>query len=188
MANKDSCVTITLAEYIQACAKRQVPSSVIALASQSPMSKEIVCILSALGWMEPASTMRPGACEVVNQVEYEITVPPATRLANGKIQPSEGLLIPICAPLNRSLMIDLLRVKAANLTAASSGRTLFKKVNLGNFGDFCAPFEPGTQCGRFANYEHIVVCPKASFSLFAENCNPCSEAVFHLEARMWGAC
>jgi hypothetical protein len=179
---------LTLAEYIQACTKGLTPKTIVDLASQSPESQEIVCILSALGWMEPAGAWRPPACESVIEVEDEIVVGPATRNTDGSTTPSQGLAIPICAPLNKSLVIEILRIQPGNLTAAQGGRTLFKKVNLGGFGEFCLPFEPATKCGRFANVEHIVVCPGGSFSLFAENCNPCSEAVFNLHARMWAAC
>jgi len=180
---------LTLAEYVQAASiRRQVPKTVLELAALSPGSRELVTILSSLGWMEPAAAWRPGVTDMVTEVEYEVTVPPAIRNADGTITNSEVLMLPVCAPLSRSIVIDILRVSAGNLTAAQSGRTKYKKVNLGGFGEFCLPFEPDDLCGRFANIEHIIVCPKAGFSVFAENCNPCSEAVFHLYARMWSAC
>lgn len=189
MAPQGTVCTLTLTEYIQACAlRRQVPKAILDLAAQSQSSKEIVCILSALGWMEPAAAWRPGACDPAVEVEYEVTVPPATYDATGKLIPSEKLVIAICAPINRSLVVDILRVQPGNLTAAKSGQTRYKKVNLGGFGEFCLPFEPENVPGRFSNVEHLVVCPGAGFSVFAENDDPCSEAVFNFVARMWGSC
>lgn len=180
---------LTLAEYIQAASvRRQIPKTVLDLAAQGPGARDLVAILSSLGWMEPAGAWRPGAADSATEVEFEVTVPPATFDSTGQVVPASKLMLPICAPLSRSLVIDILRVQPANLTAANSGQTKYKKVNLGGFGEFCLPFEPENLCGRFANVEHVIVCPKAGFSVFAENCSPCSEAVFNLYARMWSAC
>jgi hypothetical protein len=180
---------LSIAECVQAAnIRRQVPKAITDLANMSQNAKEIVCILSALGWMEPAAATRPGCADPATEVSYEVTVPPATYNSAGVLVPSEALVIPICAPINRSVVIDYLRVTAANLTAAEFGEVEFKKVNLGGVGEFCLPFEPDDQPGRFDNKSHIIMCPKTGFSVFAKNFSPNGSAVFHLDARMWSAC
>lgn len=180
---------LSIASFVQASnVRRQVPKEILELASLSPNAREIVQILSALGWMEPASSFRPGTSDPATEVAYEVTVPPASMDDEGKVTPSEALMLPVCAPINRSVVIEYLRVKPGNLTAAKYGEVEYKKVQLGGFGDWCLPFEPDDQPGRFDNKGHIVMCPKSGFSVFAKNFSPCSEAVFHLEARMWASC
>lgn len=180
---------LDISEYVQAVnVRRQVPKGILDLAAMSQNAKEIVRILSALGWMEPAAAMRPGIADPATEVSYEVTVPPATYNASGVLVPSEALIIPICAPINRSVVIDYIRVTAGNLTAAQFGEVEFKKVNLGGFGEFCLPFEPDDQPGRFDNKGHIIMCPKSGFSVFGRNFSPNGSAVFHLDARMWAAC
>lgn len=181
--------TIGVADFIRAAyIYRTVPKGILDLACLSQNAKDIIAILSALGWLEPAGAMRPGVADLVTEVEYEVTVPPATYDADGNVVPSEALIIPICAPINRSLVIDYLRVTAGNLTAASSGGVEYKNVNLGGFGDFCLPFGPDELPGRFDNISHIVMCPGSGFSVFGKNYSTVSSAVFHLEARMWSTC
>jgi hypothetical protein len=179
---------MTLADYIKYCCTGQLPDNVTRVRNKSPLLDDLICIADLLGALEPLCASRPGVCDPVAVVDRDIVVPPATFNTDGTIKPSETRAISICAPLNRALVVEKLRLLPENLTASESGGAEFKKVNLGSFGEWCLPFEPEGGPGLFINTEHIVTPPKAGFSLYAVNHDPTSEAVFHLHARMWACC
>lgn len=194
MANPLLCSPISLADYSRYCCSGKLPKALkVALgeASQDPMLKSILCAAEMLGYLEPASAHRPGVCDPVVTVERDITVPaPEAPEEGAAVVPTEERIVSICAPLNRALVIDILRVDAANETAAIQPVTqpIFKKVNLGTFGEWCLPFEPSKATGMFSNVEHIIVPPGAGFSVYGQNFIVGSDAVYHLKMKMWAAC
>lgn len=183
--------TMTLSEYLKFCCTGRLPRRIQEILDQGGVLADILCAAAVVGALEPLCATRPGACDPVMEVEKDITVAPATLDSNtGDVIPSQERAISYCAPMNRALVIERSRITAANLTASTQPVTqpIYKRVNLGTFGEWCLPFEPADMAGQFANVEHIIVPPQAGFSVFVQNFNPASEAVYHLEARMWACC
>jgi hypothetical protein len=122
-------------------------------------------------------------------VDRDVTVAPAT-LVDGVVTPSEERILSFCAPLNKPLVVDQLRVTPGNLTASNQPFTqpVYKRVNLGTFGEWCLPFEPTDGPGLFSNVEHVVVPPKGGYSVYVQNFNPASEAIYHVHSEIWACC
>ena len=180
---------LTVQDYVRACfVEKKIPRVVWEIASRSQLSEDLVCIMWALGAFEPLCGTRPGLCAPATYVDQTVPVPPATFDAEGRIKPTTKLLLPFCAPMNRSVIIDTLRVTPANLTAAEAGETDYGKLSFAGFGELCLPFEPQDRPGRFDNVEHLVLCPQSGFSVFGVNNDPTSDALFHVEARLWSCC
>lgn len=188
------CPAIPLEEYVRACiAKKGPPPTIVRLLNDpnTPQNlKDILCVLSTLGALEPLSAIRPGACDVVQVFDKTIEVPPAT-IVNGKIVPTDGLLIELCAPMGMTMVIETLRALPANLTAEESGEVVRKRASVFGFSeDFCLPGQPGTgnDLGTFQNIEHVISCPEGGFDVYGRNHDPYSNALFHVHARIWVTC
>jgi hypothetical protein len=179
---------MSLADYIIYCCTGQLPNSILSVKNKSQFLSDLVCMAELLGVLEPACATRPGVCDPVVVVDRDITLPVATINEAGQTVPSEALAIPICAPMNRALVIKTLRLLPADLTAAEFGEVEFKKVNLGGFGEWCLAFEPQGGPGLFVNVEHIITPPAGGFSLHAKNHSTANQATFHLHAEMWACC
>lgn len=182
---------MTLTEYIQYCCTGQLPQKIRGILNGPPsFLKDLLCALDIIGALEPLSATRPGACDPAAVVDKDIFVKPATLNPDGSITPSEERVTAFCAPMNRALVIQESRVTAANLTAETQPHTqpLYKRVNIGTFGEWCLPFEPIDEAGQFVNIEHVVIPPKAGFSIYVQNFDPTSVAHYHFHARMWASC
>lgn len=182
---------MTLAEYVQYCCTGVLPAKIATILNGPPsFLRDILCALDIIGALEPLAATRPGVCDPVIVVDKQIVVPPATVGPDGKVIPSEKKAICYCAPMNRALVVEESRVTSGNLTGASqpTAQPIYKKVNLGTFGEWCLPFEPADQPGEFVNVEHVVVPPKAGYCVYVQNFNTESEAVYHLHSRMWASC
>jgi hypothetical protein len=121
-----------------------------------------------------------------------VEIPPAT-VVDGEVVPATAVLIKICAPTHRTLVVDFLEGIAANLTAWESGELFSKSMQVPGFSEmFCPPGEPGpgspTDEGVFSNIRRVVLCPKAGFDLSARNHSTTSSALFHVKATMWATC
>jgi hypothetical protein len=92
--------------------------------------------------------------------------------------------------MNRALVVAESKVTAGNLTGASQpvNQPVYKRVNLGTFGEWCLPFEPLVQPGQFMNVENIVVPPSGGYCVYVQNHDLESEAVYHLHSKMWASC
>lgn len=182
--------SMTLVEYIRYCCTGQLPAGVRKLIAEGGLVSQLLCVADLLGALEPLCATRPGVCDPVNVIDKQIVVPPATLNTDGSIKPSEVRAISYCAPINRALVVAESRITAGNLTGASqpTAQPVFKRVNLGTFGEWCLPFEPADEPGLFSNVEHVIVPPEAGFSVYVQNFDPESEAVYHLHSRMWSCC
>lgn len=180
--------TMPLEEYLAYCCSGRLPAAVNEAVNKSQGLADLVGMAELIGALEPLGATRPGVCDPVVVVDRVISVPPATINQAGQIVPNDGKAISICAPMNRALVVETLRLLPWNLTAVQSGEAQFKLVNLGPFGGWCLPFEPEQGPGIFVNVEHIVVPPRAGFSLYGTNHDTTSVAKFHLNARMWATC
>lgn len=157
---------------------------------ETAVGRDVFKIAYAIGALEPLSTHRPDATEIVMVFDKTVTVPAATVVA-GKVVPGEAKLIRICAPVGKSLMVDKLRALPVNQTAVDSGSLTFKRLSLTGFSDgFCPAGEPanGDDNGTFQNIEHILLRPEAGFDLYATNVDTTSSALVHVHAKMWAAC
>lgn len=181
---------MSLAEYVAYCCTGRIPKTVSDAMAKGGFLGELLCAIDIIGALEPLSATRPGVCDPVIVIDKQIVVPPATLNADGTVTPKEVRAISYCAPMNRALVIQESRVTAGNLTGASqpTAQPAFKRVNLGTFGEWCLPFEPADEPGLFSNIEHIIVPPEAGFSIYVQNFDPESEAVYHLHSRMWASC
>ncbi len=165
---------------------------------QTPQGQDIFCIANGIGALEPLSYTRPGAGEIKQVYDKMITVPPATLGAPNQngfnpdgIKPSDGLLIHICAPENKILVVDKLRGKGEDLTALTSGVLLMKRLAVVGFSEgLCKAGEPGAgdELGTFENIEHLLLPGRSGFDLYAQNWNPYSPATFSVHAEMWETC
>jgi hypothetical protein len=190
-----SCAKIPVGVYAAYCFGRSKKSPTVPWAlKDTPVTiQDIVSLLCALGNFEPAGAHRPGICDIVTSFDDIVEVPPAAIDANGEITASTKVLIKICAPEHRSLIVDFLEGIAANLTAWESGEVFSKSMQVAGFSEmFCPPGEPGpgssTDEGVFSNIRRIVLCPGAGFDLSARNHDPYSPALFHVKAVMWSTC
>lgn len=181
--------SMSLDEFVQLCCSGKLPRTVEMALQKSPYLNDLVNYASLLGLLNPSCISRPDACEPRMFVDRDVTVAPAT-LDDGVVVPSEERAIAICAPLNKPLFVDILRVTAGNVTASSQPFTqpVYKRVNLGTFGEWCLPFEPIDAPGQFANVEHIIVPKQGGFGVYVQNFDPASEAIYHVHAEMWGCC
>jgi hypothetical protein len=190
-----TCAKIPVAAYAAYCFGRSKKSPTLpwALKTEYTTPQDIVGILCALGNFEPAGAHRPGICDIVTSFDDMVEVPPAAIDADGNITPSTKVLVKICAPTHRSLVVDFLEGIAINLTAWESGEVFSKALQVPGFSEmFCPPGEPGpgspTDLGVFSNIRRIVLCPSAGFDLSARNHDPFSPASFHVKAVMWSTC
>jgi hypothetical protein len=181
---------MTLAEYSKYCCTGQLPRVIAEAIRKGGFLGDLLCAADIIGGLEPLSATRPGVCDPVIVVDKDITVPPATLNADGTVTPSEVRVTSYCAPMNRALVIQESRVTAANATAAKQPITqpVYKRVNLGTFGEWCLPFEPPDEPGQFVNVEHIIAPPESGYSVYVQNFDPTSEAVYHFHSRMWASC
>lgn len=192
-----SCAKIPLSEYVSYCLgftkKKHAPSLPWALQNTPTTVQDLVSLLCALGQFEPAGAHRPGACDIVTSFDDVVEVPPATIEEDGSITPSTAVLIKICAPAHRSLVVDFLEGLPTNLTAWESGEVFSKSMQVPGFSEmFCPPGEPGSgkvsDAGVFSQVRRIILCPKSGFDLSARNHDPYSPASFHVKGVMWSTC
>ncbi|HXX92355.1 MAG TPA: hypothetical protein VEN81_01900 [Planctomycetota bacterium] len=188
------CPPMSLGEYVKNVYRQNpLPVSKLVLGQVQPdqFLKDLFCVLSAIGGLEPLSATRPNATDLKQIYDQTIEVPPATLASDGKtIVPGEGKLIEICAG-NQPLVVDKLRVTPSNLTAVQSGQIAFKRLAVMGFSEeFCAAGEPGngSDNGVFQSVEHIMLCPEAGFDVHARNYDLFSPALFTIHAEMWGTC
>ena len=182
---------ISLREWSHFCCSGNLPASVMESLARGGFLADLIRFAQLIGGLEPLAVSRPGACDPVIVVERDIHVPPATLNDDGvTVTASEERVFSFCAPMNRALMISKLRVSPANLTASEQPVTqpIYKKVNLATFGEWCFAFEPESISGQFTSVENILVPPKAGFSLYVQNYNPASEAIYHVKTKMWASC
>lgn len=181
---------ISLIEWIKYCCTGELPGAICRALAQPSFLADLIRFNALIGNLQPMCAVRPGVCDPSITVDKQIVVPPATLNADGSLTPSEVRAISYCAPLNRALVVAESRITAGNLTGASQPGTqpVYKRVNLGTFGEWCLPFEPADMPGQFANVENIIVSPAAGYSVFVQNFNPESEAVYHLHSRLWACC
>lgn len=187
------CSPISLADYARICCSGKLPkNAAVALeyAKQNPQLYAILCAMEMVGGLQPLSATRPGVCDPAIHYTRTIILPAATIDDAGNVTPSEARVMSFCAPTNRALVVEKSRVSPGNLTARTQPITMpiYKRVNLGTFGEWCLAFEPGTLEGSFSNVEHIIVPPGGGYSIYVQNWNPNSEAIYEYEARMWAAC
>lgn len=191
-----TCPKLSLAEYIKSCfghVKYKNIASAWENLDRPLTTKDVIAILCGIGALEPLGATRPGACDIVTQFDKTIELPPATIGSDGKVIPSTAVLIRICAPSHRSLVVHELLVLPSNLTAEMSGEIFSKSMSVMGFSEaFCPPGEPGpgqsTNIGVFYNIRRIVLCPGAGFDVSAKNHDPFSPALFHVKAIMWSTC
>lgn len=181
---------MTLSEYVQYCCTGMLPAKIANVLNGPPsFLKDLLCAFDTISILEPRSATRPGVCDPVIVVDKWITVPPAT-VVDGDVVPSEARVTSICAPMNRALVIQESRVLPTNLTAQTQPHTqpIYKRVNLASFGEWCLPFEPIDEQGLFVNVEHIVVPPRAGYSIYVQNFDTEGPATYQYHARMWASC
>jgi len=197
-----SCAKIPVGVYMAYCMGRagkgaQPITAPWSLKSEPISIQDVVSLLCALGHFEPATLQRPGACDIVTSFDDIVEVEPATIAGECTdaevITPSEQVLIKICAPQNKALVVDFLEGIAANLTAWESGEVVSKSMQVAGFSEaFCPAGEPGpgqpSNEGVFSQVRRIVLCPGSGFDLTARNHSPYSPALFHIKGVMWTTC
>lgn len=190
-----TCSQVTVSDYLKACkCKGGAPLSfenVLASPNASQFLKDLVCFASSIGALEPLTTVRPGACDLVTVFDKWVTIPPATLNAAGQIVPGEAKLIQICAPMGQALVVERLRALPANLTSMTSGDIVFKRLAVFGFSEgFCPPGEPadGDDLGTYQNIEHVLLSPESGFDVHGRNFDLFSPGLIHIHARMWATC
>jgi hypothetical protein len=183
---------MSLADYIKFCCTGKLPDHVrtaLSKAAQDPVLKALLCTAEIIGGLEPLAATRPGVCDPAIHHYRRITVPAAT-IVNGVLIPGEERVISFCAPINRALVVEKSRVKPFNDVAAAQpvAQPLYKKVNLGTFGEWCLPFEPLDAAGSFNNIEHIIVPAGGGYSVYVQNHVTTGAAIYEYEARFWASC
>jgi len=181
---------LSLVDWLKYCCSGELPEAVCAALKRGGFLADLVRFHALRGDLEPFCATRPGVCDPVIVVDKDIPVPAATLNPDGTVTPSEIRVISYCAPLNRALVVEESKVSAVNAVAAAQPFTqpVYKRFNLGTFGEFCLPFEPGDMPGQFASAEHVIVPPSGGFSVCVQNFDPIASAVYRFHARMWACC
>lgn len=181
---------MTLAEYSQYCCSGKLPAAVQALKRKSPLLSDLVDFADLLGYLEPSCASRPSPCDPEIIVTRSISVAHAAVDDNGNPVPTEERMISICAPLQKALMVAELEIQPDNQTAENQPHTqpVYKRVNIAGFGEWCLPFEPLDEAGLFVSVQNILVPPKAGFSVYVQNYDTVSPALYKMRARMWACC
>lgn len=187
------CEKFSAVQFIRDACNQEVSKALTKLFAelQSNVGQDLFCVLNGIGALEPLSFTRPGAGEIVQVYDKAITVPAATILPDGRIQPSDGRLISICAPEGKALVIKILRATAGDLTASEHGEIVLKRLAVIGFSEgLCKAGEPGDgdEDGTFSNIEHIILPPKAGFDVYGRNKWPYGSATFQIHGEMWETC
>lgn len=179
---------MTLAEYSQYCCSGKLPAAIEAAKHKSELLSDLIDFADLLGYLEPACAERPDPCEPEIIVTRSIEVAHADPDTPDSVV--EERVISICAPLNKALMVKELEVTPDNSTAEDQPHTqpVYKRVNIAGFGEWCLPFEPMDQPGLFVSVQNILVPPKAGFSVYVQNFDVDSPALYNVRARMWACC
>jgi hypothetical protein len=180
-------------EFFRELCNGKIPSDLFQLERflKTNEGGDFFSLLNAIGAMEPLSYTRPGATEPKQIYDKTITVPPASIDSTGKVLPSDGCLIKICAPEGKVLVVDKLRLLPADLTAVEWGTVVYKRLAVVGFSEgMCKAGEPGDgdDEGTFQNVEHLILPGKSGFDLYGRNSNPYSPASFTVHAEMWESC
>lgn len=180
---------------LQAVAFANLPGREGALAAiqqferRSGRAADLAAFAELVGALEPRTAERPEATEFVGVVEKTFKVAAADTDPNtGKVIPREEKALSVCSGMDRSLMIEKLRIAPLNRTAREHGYIKYKRATLATFGELCLPFLPLDEPGTFASVEHVLLCPKTGFDIFAVNGDAYSEALFLVYFRGWMAC
>jgi len=188
------CPQVTVADYLAACkCKGGAPTAFQHLGNGEPSQflKDLVCLFSTIGALEPLSARWPGACDLVTVFDKTVEIPPATLNSLGQLVPGEKKLIQICAPMGQALVVEKLRARPVNLTAVQKGDIVFKRLAVFGFSEgFCPPGEPadGDDLGTFQNIENVLLSPESGFDVHARNSDLYSPGLIHIYARMWATC
>jgi hypothetical protein len=185
---------ISLADYVAMCRGQRSPASqaILQFKQSSQLANELACLAEMIGALQPLSAWRPDACVPKSIYDDVVEVGPATLNPDGSITETCKKAIVFCAPMDKAIVIDKLRVTPANLTAIESGQVKRNSAKLSSFSeDLCVPGEAGDgsdTCGTFWNTEHIILCPQAFLLVTVCNCSPYSNALFNVHAESWTAC
>lgn len=181
---------ISLVDWLKYCCTGELPSVVCSALQKGGFLADLIRFHALVGTLEPRCAREPGVCDPSIVVDKEVTVPVATLNPDGTVMPSEVRVVSFCAPLNRALVVEESRVTAVNAAAAAQPFTqpVYKRFNLGTFGEFCLSFEPGDMPGQFVNTEHIIVPPAGGYSIFVQNFDIANVAIYRFHALMWACC
>lgn len=182
--------SMSLADYARFCCTGRLPPQVEQLKKKSEVHKAFIEVLELIGKLEPDCVFEPSGCDPEIRVTRSVEVAAATLNADGTITPSEERLISVCAPMNKALMVKELEVLPENDTAEEQPVTqpIYKRVNIAGFGEWCLPFEPLNQAGLFVSVQNILVPPEAGFSVYVQNYDTVSPALYKLRSRLWACC
>jgi hypothetical protein len=170
---------LALSDWLCYCKDGRIPPAAAKLMNEGGFAAEVVKLLHFMGALRPIGTIWPAG--PVTYFEHEISVDPAPSATD----PMEKKILEICAPLDRAIWIQLLRVTAANATAEDSGEVSFKNNKIVDFPEMCLPTHPQETRGVFNNIENFGLVPEAGFRIMALNYDTASIARFHILMRAW---
>lgn len=166
-----------------------VPAAIKQFEQRSPYAADLAAFAELVGALEPLSAVRPEMQEFIGVVEKTFKIAAADiDSVTGKVVPREEKALTVCSGVDQSLMIEKMRIAPLNRTARELGNVKYKRVTLGTFGEMCLPFLPKDDPATFVSVEHVLLCPKSGFDMFAVNNDPYSEALFLVYFRGWLAC
>lgn len=188
-----ACEKFSAVKFFRETCQGSVPEALSKLWADmgTEQGKDLFCIANGIGALEPLSYTRPAATELVQVYQKTVTVAPATLNPDGTVKPTDGLLIHLCAPEGKVLVVETLRALPSDLTAVQSGSVVFKRLAVIGFSEgFCPAGEPGAgeDEGTFQNIEHVVLPATAGYDLYGRNSNPYSSATFTVTGKMWESC
>lgn len=183
---------LTLQTLARACMPGSnvgVPPAIRQFEKRSQYAADLAAFAELVGALEPRTAERPSACEFIGVVEKTFKVAPASiDSETGNVVPRQEKALTVCSSMDQSLMIEKMRVAPLNRTAREFGNVKYKRVTLATFGEMCLPFLPKDDPATFVSVEHVLLCPKTGFDVFAENNDPYGEALFLVYFRGWMAC
>lgn len=183
MAERENSKILTAKDFQLWCVTGRLPEAIAeALGNTGSFSEQVVRLLEMLGLLEPVAAVRPGARNAVSYVVRE----PEVALAASDGTPEEERVFEIRAPIDESIMVELLRITAANVTAQDDGAVSVKAYKVSGFREICLPGALSSEPGTLVSVENVLLCPGAGFEVFALNYNSFSLARFNVEARYWG--
>lgn len=177
---------ISLQEYVSALKREQPVAKIQALQAISPLVGDIMCVLDALGRIQPAEADRPAADRyLVRSSKFAVVDPAVARPDEAQVQPTFQKILGIAAPFEEVLVIKRLEVTPANLNAMQFGGVEYKRT-IGAWKELCPWLQGEQRCaGVLVVIENILLLPRTEFSVYGLNYDTCSRAAYYVRYESW---
>lgn len=180
---------IDVIAYIDRLRRGVADPKIEKLAQSSPNVKDILCVLDALGRLEPADLSHPNPDQyVVRPIKFVNVDPADIRTdagANPDPVPRRVKVLSLCAPMDHVLVVKRVCIIPINLGAMRNGGIRYKSI-IGAWKGICPELEGQTECqGINMVLENIILLPRQSLEVQLLNYSTCSRAAYWVQYDSW---